>query len=143
MQEEVQLIRSQIESSASSSTESYLEKISFLQKCILKMEKLYQKAERDNMKQIVKLKRELEVRDKSNQVSLLIIRNIRPSKLTYVWNYKKNIFPASNKITFSWSAFDNCTTITYICISANFSAMSFGNFLLGRLFPMNVTCTTK
>lgn len=69
MQEEVHMIRSQIESSVSSNNESHLEKIAFLQKCILKMEKLYQKAEKENSKQIAKLKRELEFRDKSNQVS--------------------------------------------------------------------------
>lgn len=69
MQDEVHLIRSQIESTVSSSSELYLEKITFLQKCIIKMEKLYQKAERENSKQLAKLKRELEFRDKSNQVS--------------------------------------------------------------------------
>ncbi|KRT82648.1 hypothetical protein AMK59_4655, partial [Oryctes borbonicus] len=70
MQEEVHLIRAQIESSALSNSETYMEKIAFLQKCILKMEKLYQKAEKDNLKQMTKLKRELEFRDKSNQVAL-------------------------------------------------------------------------
>ncbi|GJQ81716.1 hypothetical protein Trydic_g9157 [Trypoxylus dichotomus] len=70
MQEEVQLIRAQIESTAISNSETYMGKIAFLQKCILKMEKLYQKAEKENLKQITKLKRELEFRDKSNQLAL-------------------------------------------------------------------------
>lgn len=68
MQQEVHLIRSQIESNMTMNNDSNLEKIAFLQKCILKMERLFQKAERENFKQVLKLKRELEYRDKSNQV---------------------------------------------------------------------------
>lgn len=69
MQEEVQGIRTQIESNITNSSESYLEKINFLQKCIVKMEKLYQKAEKENAKQLNKLRKELEYKNKTNQVN--------------------------------------------------------------------------
>nr|XP_022917032.1 uncharacterized protein PFB0765w-like isoform X2 [Onthophagus taurus] len=71
MQEEVQTIRNQIESNMSNSSDSYIEKINFLQKCIIKMEKLYQKSEKENAKQLTKLRKELDYKTKTNQVLAL------------------------------------------------------------------------
>lgn len=69
MHEEVRGIRSQMEENSCANNDNNLEKISFLQKCIGRMDKLFKKSEKDYNKQITKLRQEISIRDKSLQVS--------------------------------------------------------------------------
>lgn len=46
------------------------DKIVFLQKCVAKMDRLFQKAERDYQKQIQKLKATLDQKEKSMQANI-------------------------------------------------------------------------
>lgn len=54
----------------SATLENSTEKINYLQKCVLKMDKLYHKAEKEYTKQINKLKKEIEHKDRSLHVQL-------------------------------------------------------------------------
>lgn len=70
MQDEMQETRTHLENAENSNVENQSEKICFLQKCILKLEKLYHKSEKEYTKQITKLKREIEFKDRAAQVQL-------------------------------------------------------------------------
>lgn len=70
MHNEVTSIRAQMEESRDSNNESNSEKIVFLQKCITKMDRLFKKSERSFIKQIAKLKTEIEMRDKIIHIQL-------------------------------------------------------------------------
>ncbi|XP_044759275.1 centrosomal protein of 112 kDa-like [Coccinella septempunctata] len=66
---EITVLRSQIEEASSTNT-SNDERILFLQKCITKMDRLFQKSEREYCRQIEKLKQELDNREKAIQIQL-------------------------------------------------------------------------
>ncbi|XP_017779184.1 PREDICTED: kinesin-related protein 4-like isoform X2 [Nicrophorus vespilloides] len=66
MQEEVQIIRNQMD--VANIDESSNEKIRFLQRCVLKMDKLYKKAEKEFGRQVVRMRREFDLKEKHNQV---------------------------------------------------------------------------
>lgn len=70
MQNEVKTIKEQVTKENLDVSEAHSEKITFLQKCILKMEKLYQKSEKDYLKQIAKLRYELDLKEKTIQIQL-------------------------------------------------------------------------
>lgn len=74
MCEEVQMIRGQIASNVNRDDLNYLDKIVFLQKCVLKMEKLYRKSEKEHDRRITELKQEIELMRKSEQVRFVDIR---------------------------------------------------------------------
>ncbi|KAF5295219.1 hypothetical protein FQR65_LT10503 [Abscondita terminalis] len=64
MHDEVTTIRTEIEESRDShQNESNSEKIVYLQRCISKMDKLFRKSEKNYLKQIAKLKTEIEMKD--------------------------------------------------------------------------------
>ncbi|KAB0793795.1 hypothetical protein PPYR_13415 [Photinus pyralis] len=69
MHEEVSKIRTQIEENQIENPNDSLEKITVLQKCIAKMDRLFKKTERSFNRQITKLKTEIEMRDKIIQLS--------------------------------------------------------------------------
>lgn len=54
----------------STTLENGSEKVKYLQKCIVKMDKLYHKAEKEYTKQINKLKKEIDYKDRTLQVQL-------------------------------------------------------------------------
>ncbi|VEN35729.1 unnamed protein product, partial [Callosobruchus maculatus] len=64
---EIKSLRTQLESSMSNNSE---ERVIVLQKCVSKMDKLFHKSEKEYMKQISKLKQELEIKEKVAQVIL-------------------------------------------------------------------------
>ena len=85
MCEEVRKIRCQIASNGKGDDLSYLDKIVFLQKCVLKMEKLYKKSEKKHARTIAKLKQEIELTRKSEQVCFrdVFVVGLRMILLTY------------------------------------------------------------
>lgn len=50
--------------------ENSSDKITYLQKCVMKMEKLYHKTEKEYTKQVNKLKKEIENKDRIMQVRI-------------------------------------------------------------------------
>ncbi|KAK9887768.1 hypothetical protein WA026_000083 [Henosepilachna vigintioctopunctata] len=66
---EITVLRTQIEEASSTNTTNN-EQIIFLQKCIAKMDRLFQKSERDYCKEIEKLKQDLDNRKKATQIQL-------------------------------------------------------------------------
>lgn len=68
MHQEVVFIRSQLEKDASYGNETLMEKVGFLQKCIVKMEKLLRKYEKHYTKKIHGLTSELQMKDNAMQV---------------------------------------------------------------------------
>lgn len=66
---EINVLRNQIDEASNSNSQND-ERIIFLQKCIAKMDRLFQKSEREYCKQIEKLKQELENREKAIQIQL-------------------------------------------------------------------------
>ncbi|XP_074039750.1 uncharacterized protein [Leptinotarsa decemlineata] len=79
MSNEIVALRQQIEATFSNTAPE--DKVYVLQKCVSKMDKLFHKSEKEYLKQIEKLKQELELKDKVTQIQLktqkaqLIARN--------------------------------------------------------------------
>lgn len=68
MEREVKFIRAHLQNTKIIGNEDYIEKIAFLEKCVAKMDRLFKRAEKEHKKQLAKLKKEIEIREKTNQV---------------------------------------------------------------------------
>lgn len=75
MSNEIAALRIQIENAFSNHNSD--EKIVVLQKCVSKMDKLFQRSEKEYQKQIDKLKQELDLKDKVMQVRAVISKTGR------------------------------------------------------------------
>lgn len=78
MQQEVVIIRSQMEHDTSCNNDTLVEKVSFMQECILKMERLLRKYESNYTKKIYALNKELQMKENAVQVfyiQFIYVRN--------------------------------------------------------------------
>lgn len=68
MEREVTFIRNHLNKNKMVDQHNYIEKIRTLEKCIIKMDKLFKKSEKDYQRKISKLKKQIDLRDKVNEV---------------------------------------------------------------------------
>lgn len=70
MQNEVKIIKSDLARENVTTAENAIneQKVMYLQKCIIKLEKLFNKSEKEYLKQITKLKYEVELKERATKV---------------------------------------------------------------------------
>lgn len=90
MEEEVKFIQEHLKNTTSAiDNRCYVEKIKALENCVIKLDKLFKKSEKEYQKQICKLKKRIKLCNKANQVSFFgLSQSVHGLSFSFYCNHK-------------------------------------------------------